>query len=136
MRNTSSDIASRAPPRIARERSRAPAHNAFRSIAITAGRPKRSKSSSRHVCVFVARAFASFARAFDVAICFRVTNIVSVRVIAQRVYVKSEIIMGMGLGLLAGAAWKYNHWQHRSKQQEFYAALEKSKKTGSKDPSF
>lgn len=64
------------------------------------------------------------------------TDAVLNRITAQRVYVKSEIIMGMGLGLLAGAAWKYNHWQHRSKQQEFYAALERSKKTGSKDPSF
>jgi len=52
------------------------------------------------------------------------------------VYVKREIFMGLALGVAAGAVWKYDHWRHRAKQQDFYAALEASKKTGSKDPSY
>jgi hypothetical protein len=47
---------------------------------------------------------------------------------AQRVYVNKEIFLGLGLGLVCGAVWKWNHWQHRSAQQEYYAALQGKKK--------
>jgi len=43
------------------------------------------------------------------------------------VYFNKEVAIGMTLGLIAGAAWKWNHWQHRSAQQEYYAALAKTK---------
>ena len=35
--------------------------------------------------------------------------------------------MGLSLGLVAGAVWKWNHWQHRSATQEYYAQLTKKK---------
>ena len=47
---------------------------------------------------------------------------------AQRIYFNKEVAIGMTLGLIAGAGWKWNHWQHRSAQQEYYAALAKKNK--------
>lgn len=48
--------------------------------------------------------------------------------LAQRIYFNKEVAIGMTLGLIAGAGWKWNHWQHRSAQQEYYAALAKKNK--------
>lgn len=46
---------------------------------------------------------------------------------AKTVYFNKEVAMGLTLGLIAGAAWKWNHWEHRKAQQEVWASLAKKK---------
>jgi|TARA_B100001142_G_scaffold174925_1_gene174600 hypothetical protein len=40
---------------------------------------------------------------------------------AQKIYVATEAAIGMGLGLLAGGAWKMWHWETRKKIEAFHA---------------
>ena len=47
---------------------------------------------------------------------------------ARHVYFNKEAFAGLALGLLGGAAWKWNHVQHRQATQEYYRDLAKSKK--------
>lgn len=42
---------------------------------------------------------------------------------AAKVYVGTEIAIGMGLGLVAGAVWKNWHWQTRSKEAAYFASI-------------
>ncbi|CAA0820182.1 Putative cytochrome c oxidase subunit 5C-4 [Striga hermonthica] len=36
-----------------------------------------------------------------------------------------EILIGIGLGLAAGALWKRHHWNNQRRTKEFYEMLEK-----------
>lgn len=49
--------------------------------------------------------------------------------VAQKVYVAKEAIIGMSLGLVAGAVWKYSHWERRKEIQSYYekSSLKSSK---------
>jgi hypothetical protein len=40
--------------------------------------------------------------------------------VAKNVYVAKEAIIGLSLGLIAGSAWKYSHWQRRSEIASYY----------------
>jgi len=48
--------------------------------------------------------------------------------VAQKVYVAKEAIIGMSLGLVAGAVWKYSHWERRKEIQSYYEKSSKSSK--------
>ncbi|KAL6520226.1 Cytochrome c oxidase subunit 5C [Orobanche minor] len=39
--------------------------------------------------------------------------------------VLKEILIGIGLGLMAGALWKRHHWKNQRRTKEFYDMLEK-----------
>jgi len=59
---------------------------------------------------------------------FRATDARGARAIAAKtVYFNKEVAIGLTLGLIAGAAWKWNHWEHRKAQQEVWAELAKKK---------
>jgi len=40
--------------------------------------------------------------------------------VAQKVYLVKEAVIGMSLGLVAGAVWKYSHWERRKEIQSYY----------------
>ncbi|KAI3474908.1 hypothetical protein Pfo_030219 [Paulownia fortunei] len=39
--------------------------------------------------------------------------------------VVKEILIGIGLGLVAGGFWKMHHWNNQRRTKEFYDLLEK-----------
>ncbi|GER47975.1 cytochrome c oxidase subunit Vc family protein [Striga asiatica] len=39
--------------------------------------------------------------------------------------IMKEILIGIGLGLAAGALWKRHHWNNQRRTKEFYEMLEK-----------
>ncbi|CEG01250.1 Cytochrome c oxidase subunit Vc [Ostreococcus tauri] len=47
--------------------------------------------------------------------------------VAKHVYFNKEVAVGLTLGLIAGVAWKWNHWGHRQSQQAYYAELSKKR---------
>jgi len=48
--------------------------------------------------------------------------------VAKNVYVAKEAIIGLSLGLIAGSAWKYSHWQRRSEIASYYEKQQKQAK--------
>jgi len=47
--------------------------------------------------------------------------------VAKNVYVAKEAIIGLSLGLIAGSAWKYSHWQRRSEIASYYEKQKQAK---------
>lgn len=40
-----------------------------------------------------------------------------------------EILIGIGLGMVAGGLWKMHHWKEQRKTREFYDLLDKGEIT-------
>ena len=47
--------------------------------------------------------------------------------VAQKVYLVKEAVIGMSLGLVAGAVWKYSHWERRKEIQSYYDKRERER---------
>jgi hypothetical protein len=61
-----------------------------------------------------------YSSVFEISRAYKMAGPTVYHGVAQKVYLVKEAVIGMSLGLVAGAVWKYSHWERRKEIQSYY----------------